>query len=66
VKFPACDKVFFHFFQNILNARRNTLVAPWSHSLPFYRISQGLPRKKFRKIAPLFMAKSKWSAVSFS
>jgi len=50
VKILTSDKVFFHFFQNILNGHCGAFVAPLSHFLPFYRISQGLPSKKLRKV----------------
>jgi hypothetical protein len=66
VKILASDKVFFHFFQNILNARRHTFVAPSSHFLPFYWICHCLPSKKLRKNCPLFNTRSKWNAAALS
>jgi hypothetical protein len=47
------DKVFFHFFENILNGHRSTFVVPPPRFLSFYRISQCLPSKKFKKISGL-------------
>jgi hypothetical protein len=46
----ASDKVFFHFFENILNGHRRTFVSPQLRFMPFYRISQCLPSKKNKKM----------------
>ena len=48
MKFLKSDKVFFHFFENILNGHLSTYVVPGSHFQSFYRISQWLPSKKFK------------------
>jgi hypothetical protein len=49
VKILCSDKVFFHFFENILNGHQATFVGALSHFLPFYRICQCLPSKKIKK-----------------
>jgi hypothetical protein len=46
----ASDKVFFHFFENILNGHRRTFVSPQLRFMPFYRIPQRLPSKKNKKM----------------
>jgi len=62
VKNLPSDKVFFHFFQNILNARRNPLVAPSSCFCRFI----GFAIACLAKNSPFFITQSKWNAVSLS
>jgi hypothetical protein len=62
VKNLPSDKVFFHFFQNILNARRNPLVAPSSCFCRFIGFGIGCLAKN----SPFFITQSKWNAVSLS
>jgi hypothetical protein len=62
VKNLPSDKVFFHFFQNILNARRKPLVAPSSCFCRFI----GFAIACLAKNSPFFITQSKWNAVSLS
>jgi NADPH-dependent 7-cyano-7-deazaguanine reductase QueF-like protein len=62
VKNLPSDKVFFHFFQNILNARGNPLVARSSLFCRFI----GFGIACLAKNSPFFITQSKWNAVSLS
>jgi hypothetical protein len=62
VKNLPSDKVFFHFFQNILNARPNPLVVRSS----CFRRFIGYAIACLAKNSPFFITQSKWNAVSLS
>ena len=48
------DKVFFQFFENILNGQGDVIVCRGPRFLPFYRISTPLPRKKLKNFWVFF------------